>query len=261
MDTHGPPGGPGGTEQAPWAPSPAQPTRPARTALWLGLAGLVVLALVGGGGVVLLLSASSDEDDAADTDADAEPQVGITHWHAALGVYICGEGEAEAGDGAGFVDVQDEFDGRGIHSHGDEVIHIHPHSRAVAGGNARLSVYIEDSPLIDLTEDHISVGDQSWTEGEDTCNGEEAEVVVARWAEVIGGGEPDISTDGFDDLRFRGDLEGYVLAFVPKGEHGDIPPAPSAEYLAQVSGSREDMLDPDDLAPATVPDDEDEPGA
>lgn len=228
-----------------------------RNLLFPGIVGLVVLL-----GVALIAFSRSDYQDGASNVAPISFQ---DHWHAAFGVFVCGEGEGE--DDQGFINVTDQFDSsRGIHSHGDSLLHIHPTSRTAAGENARLDVYVEESPLIELSDDEITVGDESWKEGEDTCNGEEAEVVVAQWEDVLAGGDPAIFNNGFGDVRFRQDGEGYVVAFVPKGEYDDIPVPQAAAELGQVSGgiSAEDMLndpsqmpdfDPEDLPEGVSPED------
>jgi hypothetical protein len=152
-----------------------------------------------------------------------------------------------------YVPVSEFFDSTlGIHSHRDDLIHVHPTSRSAAGRNARLGVFTDSSPLLDLSDDEISVGDESWKEGEDTCvvDGEEApgEVVVARWEDVLDEEEtPTVHSSGVEDLRFRADREGYVIAFVPEGEYGDIPkPHPTAlELLPLTSRSLDDILPSD----------------
>lgn len=229
-----------------------------RNLLFPVVVGLVVIL-----GVALIAFARSDYQGDA---SNVEPISFESHWHAAFGVFICGEGDGE--DDRGFIDVTEQFDSsRGIHSHGDELLHIHPTSRTAAGENARLKVYAEESPLIDISDDEIKVGDESWKEGEDTCNGEDAEVVVAQWEDVLAGGDPAIFNDGFGELRFRQDGEGYVVAFVPEGEYDDITvPQRSVAQQGQVSGgmSAEDMLndpsqmpdfDPEDLPEGVDPED------
>ncbi|HEV7758099.1 MAG TPA: hypothetical protein VGO78_03885, partial [Acidimicrobiales bacterium] len=71
----------------------------------------------------------------------------------------------------------------GIHTHGDGVIHIHPFSAEAAGENATLRVFL-DSADIELTDDALTVGGETYTEGDDTCDGREGRLEVVRWAEV-----------------------------------------------------------------------------
>ena len=53
------------------------------------------------------------------------PRVGSDHWHAALGVDICGTFTSNIPDNG-----QDPL---GIHTHGDGIVHIHPFSAQSAG--------------------------------------------------------------------------------------------------------------------------------
>jgi hypothetical protein len=194
-------------------------------------------------GAVLLAAAVILAGCGSSNSSNVQPRVMQDHWHAAYSVWVCDD----------YVPVSEFFDSTlGIHSHRDDLIHVHPTSRSAAGRNARLGVFTDSSPLLDLSDDEISVGDESWKEGEDTCvvDGEEApgEVVVARWEDVLDEEEtPTVHSSGVEDLRFRADREGYVIAFVPEGEYGDIPkPHPTAlELLPLTSRSLDDILPSD----------------
>src|SRR5918994_1642769 len=118
------------------------------------------------GAIVLLGSAlvwyAADERKG---DTDIPPVIG-DHWHAAVGIYVCGEWQP---------DIPEFENTTGIHTHGDGVIHIHPFSQSGAGEN------VQDE-----------------------------------------GAEPALLTAGLDDIRFRGNGEGYTIAFMPEDET-DIP--------------------------------------
>jgi hypothetical protein len=63
------------------------------------------------------------------------------HWHAALGVNVCGEwleSPAEFETAAGNSGVR-----TGIHTHGDGFIHIHPFYGSEAGANATLGKFLD----------------------------------------------------------------------------------------------------------------------
>jgi len=157
------------------------------------------------------------------TDESVPPVANVDHWHAAYGIYICGE----------FQPALPEFESpNGIHTHGDGVIHIHPFSDAAAGENATLGRFLENAG-VELTDDSLTVGDQTWTEGEDQCDGEDAELQVDQWTDVqdedSNAAEID---DDFGDLRFREDGEGYVIGFVP--EDTDVPKPESASNLEEL---------------------------
>jgi hypothetical protein len=145
------------------------------------------------------------------------------HWHAAIGVYTCDEFQPDT----------PEFESpAGIHTHTDGVIHIHPYSAAGSGDNATLGVYL-DGAGIELSDDELRIGDDTWTEGETKCGDEDGELVVAQWASVQDeGSNPALIEEDFGDTRFREDGEGYVIAFVPDGT--DIPKPGTASNLAEL---------------------------
>ena len=81
------------------------------------------------------------------------------HWHAQLLIQVCGE----------VLPPFEAFLG-GIHSHGDRLIHIHPHSPDDEGANATLGRFFENAGG-QLTKDRLTLpsGD-SFSSGE-SCNG------------------------------------------------------------------------------------------
>jgi len=183
------------------------------------------------GAIVLLGSAlvwyAADERKGA---TDIPPVVG-DHWHAAYGIYVCGEWQPEI----------PEFENTtGIHTHGDGVIHIHPFSQSGAGENATLGTFLKDTD-VHLTDSELTIGKnelpdgaKTWKEGEDKCDGKDAELVVAQWENVSDeNSEPALLTGGLADIRFRGNGEGYTIAFMPKGDT-DIPKPKTAANLAEL---------------------------
>jgi hypothetical protein len=87
---------------------------------------------------------------------------------------------------------------------------------------------------VSLSDDELKIGDETWKEGDQQCDGEDAELVVARWEDVSNqDAQPVLLKSGFDRIRFRADGEGYTIAFVPEGET-DIPRPPNADRLAQL---------------------------
>jgi hypothetical protein len=174
-------------------------------------------------GVALIAFAANDRK----SDAQVPPIAQQDHWHAAFGVYICGE----------FQPNPPLFESPvGIHTHDDGVIHIHPTSSGGAGENATLGVFLEGAG-IELSDSKLSMNDQTWEEGEDQCDGEDAELVVAQWKDVQDpNSDPAIILRDFDDIRFREDGEGYTIAFVPEGTT-DIPKPQSAANLAELGAA------------------------
>jgi hypothetical protein len=185
-----------------------------RNLLFPGVIGAIVLF-----GSALVWYAADDRKG----DTDVPPVIG-DHWHAAFGISVCGEWQP------GIPEFETTT---GIHTHGDGVIHIHPFSQSGAGENATLGTFLEDT-AVDLSDDELTIGEQTWKEGEDQCDGEAAELVVAQWEDVSDeSAAPALLTGGLNDIRFRSDGEGYTLAFVPEGET-DIPKPETAANLAEL---------------------------
>jgi hypothetical protein len=179
------------------------------------------------GGSAMVAFAWNDHRD----NASSVPPVAFDdHWHASYGIYVCGE----------WLPVIPTFeDPNDIHTHGDGVIHIHPFAASAAGENARLEVFL-DGAGIELTDDKLTVGEDTWEEGTDECDGEAAELVVAKWQDVQTTTErPALIPSDFGDTRFREDGEGYTIAFVPvdqaEGEGDEeIPKPESSPQLAEL---------------------------
>jgi hypothetical protein len=197
-----------------------------RNLLFPGVIGLIVL--LGSG---LIAYAANDRK----SEADIAPVVNEDHWHAAFGVYVCDE----------FQPAVETFESPiGIHTHADGVIHIHPFSSGGAGENATLGAYLEGAG-IELSDDTLRIGDDEWSEGEDQCGDEDAELIVAQWNDVQNtDDEPALIRRDFNDIRFRANGEGYTIAFVPEGTT-DIPKPESAAQLAELGAA-------DDASATTV---------
>jgi hypothetical protein len=190
-----------------------------RNLLFPGVIGVIMVL-----GVALVAFAANDRK----SETDVAPVLG-DHWHAAVGFYICDQFEPDIA----------EFESPvGIHTHGDGVIHIHPSSAAGAGENATLGTFLEGAGVT-LTDTELTMGDQTWKEGEQKCGDEDAELVVAQWKDVESSdSKPALIRRDFDSIRFRDDGEGYTIAFVPEGTT-DIPKPASAAQL-QALGSADD---------------------
>ncbi|HEX8805107.1 MAG TPA: hypothetical protein VF743_12965 [Acidimicrobiales bacterium] len=157
------------------------------------------------------------------TDTSVAPVARQDHWHAAYGIYVCDE----------FRDPIPTFESPdGIHTHGDGVIHIHPFSDSAAGANATLGKFLEGTD-VEISDDELKIGDETFTEGEQKCGDEDGRVVVAQWSDVQNDdGNPALIDEDMNDIRFREDGEGYVIAFVP--EDTDIPKPDTAAQLAEL---------------------------
>lgn len=178
--------------------------------------GAIVIA-----GAAMVVLAWNDHRDKA---SSVPPVANQDHWHAAYGIYVCGEWQPA---------IPEYENPNGIHTHGDGVIHIHPFSASAAGENARLSEFL-DTAGVKLDNNTLEIGDEKWEEGETECDGEAAELVVAKWQDVqTTDKKPALIPSDFGDTRFREDGEGYTIAFVPEGET-DIPKPESSAQLAEL---------------------------
>jgi hypothetical protein len=81
------------------------------------------------------------------------PEIG-DHWHASFKIVVCGERLPPLPPSAG-----------DIHSHGDDMIHIHPDSAATAGRNATLAAYF-NSVGLRITPTRMTVGARTLSNGE-----------------------------------------------------------------------------------------------
>jgi hypothetical protein len=204
-----------------------------RNLLFPAVIGTIVIA-----GSAMVVLAWDEHRDNASTVA---PVANRDHWHAAYGFYVCGEWQAP---------IPENDNPNGIHTHGDGVIHIHPFSDAAAGKNARLGEFL-DSAGVELSNDELKIGEDTWEEGKDECDGKDAELVVAKWEDVeTTEKKPSLIPSDFGDTRFRSDGEGYTIAFVPEDDT-DIPKPESAAELAALGAS-----DADPSASTTVPEGE-----
>ena len=194
-----------------------------------------VIVVLGG---LLIAFASNDRK----SNAEIPPLINQDHWHAAYGVYICGE----------FQPNVPTFESQvGIHTHGDGVIHIHPFSSGGAGENATLGVFL-DGAGIDLSDTTLKMNDKTWKEGDDKCDGKDAELVVAQWKDVQDpNSKPALIRRDFNDIRFRQNGEGYTIAFVPEGTT-DIPKPASAANLAELGAADATGAQPTDTG-STAP--------
>lgn len=169
-------------------------------------------------GLALVVFARNAEEASADAPALGD------HWHAAVGVYTC--------DAFSEPLVDQNGDANGIHTHGDNVIHIHPTTSNATGDDATLGVWAEEVG-IEFTDDGFTLpnGD-SFSEGDD-CGGQPGKVRVVAWdsAADVEAGRTVYDSD-FADVRFEQDGMAFTIAFV--AEDADVLPPPTAPNLAEL---------------------------
>jgi hypothetical protein len=145
------------------------------------------------------------------------------HWHAALGFYNCDHFEASP-----ITRGNDWPDPSGIHSHNDDVIHIHPFNSSATGSRARMKVYFETMGL-KFTDDEVELTNGTTLKSDTDCNGKNATLRIARF-DVDNPDDPiEIITSKLGDVRFVADREAFTVALVP--DDTDIPVPPTAAQL------------------------------
>jgi uncharacterized cupredoxin-like copper-binding protein len=102
--------------------------------------------------------------------AKGAPRIG-DHWHAPYSIFIGDELQPR---------IQEVVTPEGIHTHGDGVIHIHPHSSVAEGGGARLEYFFRDQGG-KLSDDEMQIPgrDETYKNG-DEVDGRRAELRILR---------------------------------------------------------------------------------
>ena len=194
---------------------------------WYGTMGLVAAL-----GVFLVVYSRNERITALDpAKAEAPRPAGSgfpgDHWHAAFGVYACDR----------FLPpIPEPKPLPGIHTHGDQVIHIEPGNRSEGGRNATLGLFA-DSVKMTLTADEVKVpGGESFKNG-DKCGAKPGRVEV----HVDGKKVADPRA-----VRLK-DQQRITIAFVPEGT--TVPPPPP-EALTEMLKNRTDEQVPGGSPPA-----------
>lgn len=209
--------------------------RGARPWGWYGAMAAVVLL-----GSMVIVTSRNDRQAASNPLKSEKPrppslpgqkQFGGDHWHAALGVYACGDW---------LPNIQSEKDPRGIHTHGDGVVHIHPFTKASSGRNATFGVYAEAVGL-KVSGTHVQVPGGTDFKNGGTCPGGKKGTIKVFLNGDEQNGDP-------KKIRMR-DRDELVIAFATPGT--DIPKKPLSaselDNLNDVPGS------PGLTVPTTLP--------
>ena len=206
---------------------------------------LIVILAAGIG--LTAFSRDQRQAELASPESKVPPRANVDHWHVALGVRVCDR----------WLDpVLDDNDPKGIHTHGDGIIHVHPFQRSSAGARATFERYSE------AVGGELAANRFTWPEGAgkkeversngDKCGEQEGEVKAFYNGELHEGDPSDIL------LTDRGKL---VLAFVPKGttyeQIGDPPSTPNLDNLDDVDPAQQQPPPPQPGAEAgaTAPQD------
>jgi hypothetical protein len=148
------------------------------------------------------------------------------HWHAALGVNVCGEWlpnpvEFETAAGS---NVRP-----GIHTHGDGFIHIHPFVSSEGGSNATVGKFLDyggwsasessidvwTGPSFEPTKTEWKSGDKCPNDAGEPGRGKPGQVVFEVNCKTVSGSPSD---------HELADQEVVAIGFLPKGEEMGAPP-------------------------------------
>jgi len=143
-----------------------------RSLLFPGVLTLIVVL-----GVALVVYARNDR---LDEDLGGVPQLS-DHIHQAFGVNVCGEWE---------LNIPEFQSTIGIHTHGDGVLHIHPHSQLGVGANATVGRFfknVRDEGGIDveISDSKLTYLEEDIEEGETECEGvDDPQLLMAYWPDA-----------------------------------------------------------------------------
>lgn len=235
----------------------AHRSRRSGTTLWAAM--VIVIVVVGVGGIALLKAGRSSADIGPKLNVIVNGEVKSPgdHWHAVLGVDICGE----------WVPAAQEFEAReGLHTHGDGRLHMHPYDSSVAGKRSTLGRYfelgsensLENSGNWKLTPTEVTLWDGQTKKNGDTCPGKDGKPEKAewRWAVARISAEGKVpkklkvhSGDPADYHMLDGDL--ITLAFLPEDEEVPVPPqSETVRDPSEGGGSSSLPIDPNALTTA-----------
>ncbi|MGH9036093.1 MAG: hypothetical protein ACRD0O_10035 [Acidimicrobiia bacterium] len=201
----------------------------------MGFAAIIgVIAVLGVIGIV----ASKGGDAGAQTG----PDIG-EHHHAALGINICGQWKPS---------TPQYESAKGVHSHGDGFIHMHPYSRAGSNENATVGLFLSQADE-KVTNDSIKLGDGTDLKNGDECANLDNKPGKLRWS--VNGTEK----QGNPARYVANDRDVVALAFLPDGEEIGTPPSvgsnPSdlpGQTPQTVPGQADpNTIPPPDTAPST----------
>jgi len=174
--------------------------------------GAVITVVVVLGVVGIALSRSGDEGGPL----TEGPAVG-DHYHAALGINICGQWKAS---------TPEYHAPTGIHSHGDNFIHLHPRSNAGTGKKATIGLYLKQAGE-EITDDSIRLSDGTDMKNGDECPNFDMKEGKLRWS--VNGKEQNGDPSEYVPSRCEQadpntQCDIIALAFLPQGEEIGTPP-------------------------------------
>jgi hypothetical protein len=180
----------------------------------------IVIAIVGT--LLVVLSYQDRQDQQA-----VAPVANRDHWHAYLGVNICGTWQPPVPQFEGRDGSMNPNPQAGIHSHADYLIHDHPFASDEAGDKATLGRYFQYAQS-SVSEDSIRLW-SSWAPDVDLKNGDKCKDsgkpgVLAWKVGKLGKPWPDKAMTGNPSDHKIENGEIIALYFLPKGSKLDQPP-------------------------------------
>jgi hypothetical protein len=171
-----------------------------------------------------------------DAGAQAGPDIG-EHFHAALGINICGQWKPN---------TPQYESAKGLHSHGDGFIHMHPYSRAGANENATVGLFLTQADE-KVTNNSITLGDGTDLENGDECANLDKKPGTLRWS--VNGKEK----KGNPARYVPSDRDVIAIAFLPDGEEIGTPPIAGSnpsDVGGQTPQTVPGQADPNQIPPA-----------
>lgn len=168
-------------------------------------------------GVALIAVSKEDEGGAS----AIGPDIG-EHWHAVVGLNICGAWQP---------DIPAYESAKGIHSHGDGFMHMHPTGSAGANENSTVGLYLEQADY-EVTGESIKIPDQKIRKNGDKCKELDNQPSGLRWS--VNGEEKPLKSDPAEYVPSDGDV--IAIAFLPqKTPIGTPPTAEKGETPSDVN--------------------------
>jgi hypothetical protein len=186
---------------------------------WYSAISLVVIL-----GIVILVMSRNETQERVGARGEEHPTTD-EHWHTAYAFYICDQFIGALSDNG--------RDPKGVHTHGDGVIHVHPFSHAASGKRAVTGVFFETMGMT-VTKSKFAFAGESFSNGDERCGTEKDK--KAGFVQILVDGE---KYDGDPAKIHFEDRQEIVFAFVPEGtEVPKTPPsAATLNNLSDVPGS------------------------
>ena len=182
---------------------------------------------------------------ASESSANDKPRANEDHWHAAIGVNVCGTWLPNAPEYHNRADNSSLQ--AGIHSHGDGLMHIHPYSGDEAGKRATVGRFMEFGGW-KVDTDTIEVWDETKHEDGDTCGeGDAAKEAVVRW-----------TVDGEEQRGNPGSyrpIDGVVIGIYFVSEDEDLEALGAVPGEANLANPVDETTVPTDSTPPIDPTD------